>query len=174
MYGAPLTAAISKFRFVPGTLMSSWQIPDLHLLPLLLRGVTLWESGYILGKVNGSLVHQHCAIMNGSPRTNFHYLTYFIYTYPYLCFFFSDIHSQRTSEKSLQPWLIEQRKAPFWQLMAALGEACTLAVAALLFSVEATARMQEKRTVTKKEATGWCRQSRPFLTTQWQILILRQ
>ncbi|XP_041349329.1 uncharacterized protein LOC121368656 [Gigantopelta aegis] len=65
------------------------------------------------------------------------------------------LHSQRMSEKPLQPWLIVSKEgcilAAHCTCMAGLGEACTH-VAALLFAIEATVKLRDSKTVTEEKA----------------------
>ncbi|KAL3889699.1 hypothetical protein ACJMK2_002028 [Sinanodonta woodiana] len=65
------------------------------------------------------------------------------------------MHSQRLSETPLTPWAIIQKDgkilACHCNCMAGLGEACTH-LAAMLFSIEATVKVREARTVTDSKA----------------------
>lgn len=65
------------------------------------------------------------------------------------------MHSQRLNEKALSPWAIIQTDgkilAAHCDCMAGLGEACTH-IAAMLFSIEATVKVRESRTVTEEKA----------------------
>ncbi|XP_062576035.1 uncharacterized protein LOC134237903 [Saccostrea cucullata] len=65
------------------------------------------------------------------------------------------MHSQRLSETPLSPWAIIQEEgkvlAAHCNCMAGLGEACTH-IAAMLFSIEATVKVRESRTVTDTKA----------------------
>ncbi|XP_033747952.1 uncharacterized protein LOC117332971 [Pecten maximus] len=65
------------------------------------------------------------------------------------------MHSQRLNEKPLAPWVIIQTDgkvlAAHCNCMAGLGEACTH-IAAMLFSIEATFKVRQARTVTETKA----------------------
>ncbi|XP_060576835.1 uncharacterized protein LOC132734136 [Ruditapes philippinarum] len=65
------------------------------------------------------------------------------------------LHSQRMREKPLRPWVIVEKDgkivAAHCNCMAGLGEACTH-VAALLFSIEATVKKRDSKTVTQEKA----------------------
>ncbi|KAK6176048.1 hypothetical protein SNE40_014409 [Patella caerulea] len=65
------------------------------------------------------------------------------------------LHSQRMSEKPLQPWVIADKEGcilgAHCTCMAGLGEACTH-VAALLFSIEATVKLRDSKTVTEEKS----------------------
>ncbi|XP_077863509.1 uncharacterized protein LOC144347299 [Saccoglossus kowalevskii] len=65
------------------------------------------------------------------------------------------MHSQRMSEKPLQPWMIAKQNGSVLcahcNCMAGLGETCTH-VAAVLFAVEATVRIRDSKTVTDEKA----------------------
>ena len=59
------------------------------------------------------------------------------------------------SEKPLQPWIIADHEGYIlWAhctCMAGLGEACTH-IAALLFAIEASVKLQDSKTVTEEKA----------------------
>ncbi|KAL3870825.1 hypothetical protein ACJMK2_038862 [Sinanodonta woodiana] len=65
------------------------------------------------------------------------------------------LHSQRMSEKPLQPWVVAERTgrilAAHCTCMAGLGEACSH-IAALLFSIEATVKLRDAKTVTEEKS----------------------
>ncbi|KAG1671733.1 Chromatin modification-related protein YNG2 [Nymphon striatum] len=70
-------------------------------------------------------------------------------------FSFQVLHSQRMSEKPLRPWIISEKsgavKAAHCNCMAGLGEACTH-ISALFFSIDATVRIRDSKTVTESKA----------------------
>ncbi|CAC5396060.1 unnamed protein product [Mytilus coruscus] len=65
------------------------------------------------------------------------------------------LHSQRMSEKPLQPWFIAEKEgrilAAHCTCMAGLGEVCTH-VAALLFAVDASVQLRESKTITEEKS----------------------
>ncbi|CAC5409061.1 unnamed protein product [Mytilus coruscus] len=65
------------------------------------------------------------------------------------------LHSQRMSEKPLQPWFIAEKEgrilAAHCTCMAGQGEVCTH-VAALRFAVDASVQLRESKTVTEEKS----------------------
>lgn len=72
-----------------------------------------------------------------------------------LYIYFQVLHSQRMSEKPLQPWIIAEKDgrilAAHCTCMAGLGEACTH-VAALLFAVKASVKLRDSKTITDEKS----------------------
>ena len=70
---------------------------------------------------------------------------------------FKVLHSQRTSEKPLQPWIVTEMSgkilAAHCDCMAGLGKAC-MHISTLLFYAEVTVRMQETRAISHNCATA--------------------